>query len=152
MKKSYIALGVLALTVISTIGLASATMAAGKNNSNGQKYKNTYENKIQLTTEQKATLDAKRTANQAKQTAVKAALDANDYNAWVTAVGSDSSLLTKINASNFSQLVNAYKLRVQANDLEKQANTIMTGLGLENGQGRGMGMGLGMGLHLGLGK
>jgi GH24 family phage-related lysozyme (muramidase) len=153
MKKNYIALGAIALTIISTIGLASATMASGKNNdNNGQKNKTAYEHNDKLTDAQKATIAANRTANQAKETAIKAALAANDYNAWVKAVGSDSPILKKINATNFSRLVDAYKLRVQANDLEKQANTIMTDLGLESGQGRGMGMGLGMGLHLGWNK
>ena len=39
MKKTYIALGALALTVITTVGLASATMAAGKNNNSMKLFK-----------------------------------------------------------------------------------------------------------------
>ena len=65
-----------------------------------------------------------------KQQAVTAALDASDYNAWVTAVGTSSPMVTKITASNFPQYVQAYQLR-------KQADLIMTGLGLGKGQENG---------------
>lgn len=65
-----------------------------------------------------------------KQQAVAAALDASDYNAWVTAVGTSSPMVTKITASNFPQYVQAYQLR-------KQADAIMTGLGLVKGQENG---------------
>jgi len=75
--------------------------------------------------------EAEMTAQRTKMDAVRTALDNSDYNAWVTAVkavDSDSSLLTKITASNFPQYVQAHKLR-------EQANTIMKDLGIE---GRGM--------------
>ena len=70
-------------------------------------------------------------AMKAKQEAIVAALDANDYNTWVTAVGTSSPLLTKINATNFPQYDQAYQLR-------KQADAIMKGLGIQNGQNNGM--------------
>ena len=70
-------------------------------------------------------------AMKAKQQAIVAALDANDYNTWVTAVGTSSPLLTKINATNFPQYDQAYQLR-------KQADAIMKGLGIQNGQNNGM--------------
>ncbi len=63
-----------------------------------------------------------------KQAAIDAALQASDYNAWVTAVGTTSPLLTKINSTNFPQFVQAYQLR-------KQADAILVGLGLNQGQG-----------------
>lgn len=66
-----------------------------------------------------------------KQAAVDAALQASDYNAWVQAVGENSPILDKINASNFPKFVQAHQLR-------KQANAIMTELGLDQGMRYGM--------------
>jgi cell division septation protein DedD len=90
----------------------------------------------------KTTMTVKRTAKtkptsaqiaalKVKQQAIVAALDANNYNSWVTSVGTSSPLLTKINATNFSQYDQAYQLR-------KQADAIMKGLGLQNGRNNGM--------------
>lgn len=82
--------------------------------------------------------EAKITDRQTKEAAVKAALEAGDYNAWVTAekaLNANAPVLQKINADNFSQYVQAYKL-------ETQAQTILTGLGLPgNGMGKMMGAG-----------
>jgi hypothetical protein len=66
-----------------------------------------------------------------KQQAIVAALDANNYNAWLTAVGTSSPLLTKINATNFSQYDQAYQLR-------KQAGAIITSLGIQKVQNNGI--------------
>lgn len=101
--------------------------------------------------------EAERADRQAKADAVKAALDAGDYNAWVTAVKTldeDSSLLEKITADNFSRYA-------EAHDLRQQANTIMTELGLDGpgqggdscpGMGGGHGRPGGMGMGMGMGK
>lgn len=67
----------------------------------------------------------------AKMTAIKTALDAGDYSAWVTAVKaihSDSPLLTEITSDKFSKYVEAIKLR-------EQADTIMKDLGVNRPQG-----------------
>ncbi len=141
-KKSQVALGLSALVVISTVGIASATLAAGRNHNNNNSATSTAMrlekgNRVELTEAQKTEMEAKRTAEEA-------ALKANDYNAWVTAVGSDSPMLKKINATNFSKYVELYNLR-------QQEKTLMDELGLE-GNGRGMGMGAGRGLGLGLGQ
>lgn len=88
-----------------------------------------------MTDAQKAEMEARRTAMEAKMTAVKNALAASDYNAWVTAekaVNENSPVLSKITADNFSQYVQAYNLRVQA-------DAIMKNLGIDNpGMGQGM--------------
>jgi hypothetical protein len=70
----------------------------------------------------------------AKQEAVTKALDANDYDAWLAAVGADSPLAQKINKDNFSRYVEAYNHM-------KQAKVIMEELGLDQGMGMSMGMG-----------
>ena len=84
--------------------------AKGKNNKNKEKENNAF--------------------RQQKQAAVTAALDANDYNAWVTAVGTSSPMLGKINQTNFSQYAQAYNLR-------KQADAILVSLGLNQGNWKG---------------
>ena len=88
-----------------------------------------------MTAAQKAEMEAKRTEMETKMTAVKNALAASDYNAWVTAekaMNENSPILSKITADNFSKYVQAYNLRVQA-------DAIMKDLGIDNpGMGQGM--------------
>lgn len=141
-KKSQAALGLMALVAISTVGLALATLAAGRNHDDNTSATSTAMhlergNRPELTETQKAEMDTKRAAEEA-------ALKANDYNAWVTAIGTNAPILQKINATNFSKYVELYNLR-------QQEKTLMDELGLE-GNGRGMGMGAGRGLGLGLGQ
>jgi len=87
---------------------------------------------------------AKQTDQKNKIAAVNAAITAGNYSAWVTAetaLNAKSNLLTKITADNFGQYT-------QAISLQKQAQTIMTNLGL-NGKGMGEreeGFGMGRGL------
>ncbi len=84
-----------------------------------------------LTDEEKAELqaqmEAKRAEQQAKSEAIKAALEANDYQAWVAAIGEDALILEKINESNFSKLV-------EAHEYMEQAKGIFTELGIERGK------------------
>ncbi|MEI6835704.1 MAG: hypothetical protein WCK59_02625 [Candidatus Falkowbacteria bacterium] len=135
-KKSQIALGLMALTIVSVIGFSSATLASGTENSDKTATSTTThllrhnKNSNKATSTQIATMKA-------KQAAIKAALAANDYNAWVSAVGTNAPILKKINANNFSQYVQAYNLNLQA-------QTIMTQLGISGGMGMGMGERFGM--------
>ncbi len=137
-KKSQAALGLVALVAISTVGLASATLAAGRNhNSNNASATSTAMrlekgNRPELTEAQKTAIETKRNAEES-------ALKANDYNAWVAAVGANAPILEKINATNFNKYVELYNLR-------QQERTLMDELGLVGNNGRGMGMGLGHGL------
>ena len=88
-----------------------------------------------LTDEQKAERESRQMERETKQTAVKTAMDNNDYQAWLTAVGSDSVMAQKINSTeNFAKLVQAHNLRMQADD-------IMTGLGFEGKPGLRQGRG-----------
>ncbi len=98
-----------------------------------------------MTEAQKAAVEARRTEMETKMTAVKAALTASDYNAWVAAekaINEDCPMLTKVTADNFSKYAEAMKLRFQA-------DTIMKDLGID---GPGMGLGLGMGMGRGNGQ
>lgn len=138
-KKSQAALGLAALIAVSTIGMASATLAAGKTSGTNRTATSTAEhlgrgNKVTLTAAQKAEMETKKAEMEAKKTAEEAALKANDYNAWVTAVGTNAPILKKVTATNFSRYVELYNLR-------QQEKTIATELGLVGGEGRGMGRG-----------
>ena len=144
-KKSQAALGLATLVVISSVGMASATLAAGKNHSVKNYSSNATSTVEHLGRGGRALADTEKTAMTAKRTAEEAALKANDYNAWVTAVGANAPILQKINATNFSRYVEIYNLR-------QQENTIATELGLNNGDGHGMGMGRGEGMGFGLGQ
>jgi len=92
----------------------------------------------ELTDEQKAEFEAKRTERQEEMAAhraeVKAALEAGDYNRWAAAVGTDSPVAQKVTADNFSRFVEAYKLRAQADQ-------ILEDIGFEAGGGMGLHMG-----------
>ncbi len=149
-KKSQAALGLAALIAVSTIGMASATLAAGKTSNTNRTATSSAEhlgrgNKVTLTDAQKAEMETKKAEMATKKTAEEAALKAGDYNAWVTAVGTNAPILKKITATNFNRYVELYNLR-------QQENTIATELGLVGNEGHGMGMGRGMGEGLGLGQ
>jgi hypothetical protein len=70
--------------------------------------------------------------DRAKTNAVKAALDAGDYDAWLKAVGANSPIAQKINKDNFSRYVEAY-------NHVKQAQLIVNELGLTPSKGMGVG-------------
>lgn len=145
-KKSQLALGLAALVAISSVGLASSTLAAGRGNGNfGNQSASSTAMHLGRGGERPALTEAQKAEMEAKKTAEEAALKAGSYSAWVTAVGSDCPMLEKINESNFNRYVELYKLR-------EQEKTIMTELGIEHDNGRGMGKGMGRGIGLGLQK
>ena len=139
MKKKSLISGLAALSVLAiTAGATSALAASPNANSNllPTRFKTHQSEKEgkKLTTEQKTTLKA-------KLAAVDSALAAGDYNAWVkaeTEINAKAPILTKITSANFSQYVQAYNLR-------KQADAIMVSLGLEGKMGQGIGRGIGRG-------
>lgn len=61
--------------------------------------------------------------------AIRAALDNNDYSAWLEAVGKESQMAEKINADNFERLV-------EMHDLHEQARAIAEELGIGFGNWR----------------
>ena len=84
-----------------------------------------------LTADQLAQLQAKQTQLKTERDAVQAALTANDYNAWVTAVKAidpSAPILSKINTGNFAKLV-------EANGDTQKAKAIYTELGIQGGGG-----------------
>ncbi len=146
-KKAILGLGALSLALL-TAGTVSAaantntsTTASVKNNQSAMARKG----RPELTTEQKAAMEAKRSEVETKMTAVRAAITAGDYNAWVTAqkaIDEDCPLLTKITADNFSRYTEAQKLREQAMAIDKELGIEDLGRG---GHERGMGLGLRLG-------
>ncbi|MFH2020708.1 MAG: hypothetical protein ABIJ34_04800 [archaeon] len=85
--------------------------------------------------------------------AVQDTIEANDYDAWKTAIADTprgEEMLSKINADNFSQFVAMHEAR-QSGDFET-ANSIADALGISPGfMGRGQGFGQGMGKGQGRG-
>lgn len=145
MKSNNIIKGIVAFSVIALLsgGLVAVNAATNTTTDNlaiGAKAKIHGKNFVSLTADQKVALQAKRETNQAavtaKQVAIKAAITKSDYQAWVKAVGTSNPIVQKINATNFSQYVQAYNLRLQADQ-------IMTNLGLGKGEGLGLGLGKG---------
>jgi len=85
-----------------------------------------------------AEMEAKQAEMEKTRAAVEAAMAANNYEAWVKAVGATHPWVSKITKDNFPKLVEAHNLR-------QQADQIMTDLGIEKGIGEGQGFGFGMG-------
>ena len=150
-KKSQLAMGLMALTIISAVGVSSVTLAASPTSAVKDSSATTTATmhlrdgkgvKPVLTDAQKAEMATKKAEMDAKKTAEETALKANDYNAWVTAVGANAPILQKITATNFSSYVELY-------NLHQQEQTLSTQLGLTNGAGHGMGMGMGAQFDLG---
>lgn len=73
--------------------------------------------------------------------AVQSALDAGDYNAWVTAVtqdGHEARMLEYINADNFGQFVEMYQLREKARAIAEKLGLPQGGMmGGEGFKGKG---------------
>ena len=71
----------------------------------------------------------------AKITAIDKAIAANDYSAWVTAVGANSQIAKEVTSAEFPTYV-------EAHNLMKQAQEKLTSIGVTH-EGRGEGWGLG---------
>lgn len=76
--------------------------------------------------------DGKKCMNDENHTAIQAALDNNDYNAWKTAMG-DKPMADKVTAENFTKYVEAHKL-MQAGD-KTGAEAIFKELGISGPKG-----------------
>jgi len=149
LTKSLIAFSLLALM---SAGIATAQAAPNKSGKLNNKDSNKISRSISESKEaetarasstKQAAIKMKQEALKTKRAAIDAALAANDYNAWVLAIkaqNAQSPLLNKINATNFSRYVEAYKLRLQAQAIDKELGIDQPGL---------KGIGLGIGSKLG---
>ncbi|MFH1427474.1 MAG: hypothetical protein ABIG60_03010 [Patescibacteria group bacterium] len=146
MKKSNMITGAAAVVaIVAVTGLAlfaSAQDNTGDTTTDNQAPCFRYNKFQNLSEEEKADLQTKWEEKKAlmdeKRAAIEAAFDSNDYNAWLEAVGSDNPMAEKINADNFSKLVEAHNLHLQARN-------IMEELGIE-------GKGFGPKMHFMMGK
>ena len=161
MKKNILLTGaVLSVAAAAAIfGLMNRSEAADLTNA-----ANTNINKRTMTTSSErvrptdADIEARRAETEKTRAAIEAAIAANDYDAWVKAVGTSHPWVSKITKDNFSKLVEAHNLRQQADKIMAELGIDKGigegqgfGFGLGKGEGRGMGHGLGngQGLHLG---
>jgi hypothetical protein len=107
MKKTYIISGIIALTVLVTSAGVISTVLAASSRPTGFLGRFMGKQHQVLTDAQKADLKT-------KMDAVKAALDAGSYTAWVAAekaLDPNSPTLTKVTADNFSTFLQDYKDR-----------------------------------------
>lgn len=122
--KNKLTIGITTLGILATIGAGSFALAASSDknptNINGRGEMRNFDH---VRGEGFGVRDSSEMI--AKREAAQAAVEASDYNAWVTAVGEDAPILEKINESNFSRFVEAHNLR-------KQSSDIMTELGLDD--------------------
>jgi len=143
MKKNILLTGaVLSITAAAAIfGLLSKSEAASLSGVTS-KAKMAFEQRVKPT---QAEMETMRAEQVKKQEAVQAAISSGNYDAWVLAVGDDCPYLDKITKDNFSKLVEAQNLRVQA-------DKIMTDLGIEKRMGEGHGFGMMKGEGRGMGR
>ncbi len=122
---------------VGIIGLTQTSLAAGMNKKTDRASSSS---EVRANRQGQGVGQENRALNEAdrlkRQTAVQTAITANDYSAWVTAVGSSSPIASKITKDNFYKLVQAHNLRQQADSLMKEL-----GITQERGQGRGLGLG-----------
>jgi hypothetical protein len=107
-KKKIIAYSAAALIVLGAGGVTTAVMASSNNDAAGGLF-----GMFRGAPKQELT-DAQKADMKAKMDAINAALEANDFNAWVTAVkaeNANSSLLSKVTADNFSAYVAKYNAK-----------------------------------------
>lgn len=123
MNKKLVLAGILLAVIIAIPAITQAAALKAK----GQKL--AFGNKAVTADQQKVWSD-KQAIETAKQTAIIAAMDAGNYDAWVAAVGPNCPMLQKINKDNFSKYLEIY-------NLEKQIKVKKTELGLEQGAGLG---------------
>jgi hypothetical protein len=154
MKKSNIIMtsvaalvALVAVTGVAFMSYAQSNASTTPNNFGPRE--NRWEN---LTTEQKAQMEADRTAREAEKAARQTEMNtaiAQGYDAWAAWVkknqGENAPILSKITTENFAKFA-------EANGYLEKARSIYQELGIEGGFGPGMGLGgPGGGRHGGLG-
>jgi hypothetical protein len=129
-KKKFIISSAIALIILGAAGGVTSAVMAADNDGAGGGFFGMFRGapKQELTDAQKADMKA-------KMDAINDALDANDFNAWVTAVKSenaDSPLLTEVTADNFSDYVIKYNER-KTEMADRKAKTDAIKTAIDNG-------------------
>lgn len=135
-----ISLGAVAVALAAVVGISAISMAATDTQSQTSTDLQNKPKRFgqELTEAQKQEMQARWKEMEAKRQAVDAALAANDYQAWLTAVGSDSDKAKLITSDKFPQLVQAYQLEQEGKAKLDQARQIREQLGLKGPeQGKG---------------
>lgn len=145
MKKNILFTGAILSIVAAVVILGVMDSSEAANLTTANNSANTVNLAERKTPPTQADIEAHRAAMEQTKTAVQAAIAANDYDAWIKAVGTNHPWAEKITKDNFAKFVEAYNLR-------QQADEIMTELGLENGPGENRGFGMGMGRGEGRGQ
>lgn len=142
-NKKTLTLGAVAVALVAVVGLSAFTFAsdpaqpAADNSVTApcpfaERFK---EGKGFLSEEQRSQM-------QVKQEAVKVALDAGDYQAWLAAVA-DSPMADQVTEDEFSKLLEAHQLMQEGQAKFEQAKQLKDEIGLTMpGKGQGFGQGM----------
>ena len=144
MNKKFALLSLTALTALAVTGgtaLAATNLRTNQSADQAKFGKMNRQRPAELTEAQQAEMVAKQSEMKAKFAPIEAAITVGDYNAWVTAQKSldeDCPLLAKITKDNFNRYVESFKLRQQAEAIDKELD-IERGFGGHGGPGQGLG-------------
>lgn len=83
--------------------------------------------------------------SQDRHTAMTAAFEDKDYNAWKNLMQGRGRVTQVVNANNFDKFVEAHQYALEGNLDEANKIRAELGLGLRNGSGQGQGQGQGYG-------
>lgn len=133
-NKRILTLGAIMVALVAVVGLSVASFAASNDETSQAP-----QDKPSVPLQDSADWQARKAEMEAKKTAIDAAIAANDYQAWVQAVGSDSPQAQAITADEFPRFIEAYNLAEEGRAKLEQARQINEELGLKPGPGKGPG-------------
>lgn len=123
------AAALVALVAVTGMAMSSFASDSDVNNESCFSHKGLMFNK-NLTDEEKeemkASFEEMKDEREAQRELTQNAIEAGDYNAWLATIPENAPIREKINADNFSRLVEAHNLR-------EQARIMMEELGIERG-------------------
>ncbi len=136
---------IIALAVTGGTALAATNLRANQSAGQVKVGKMNRQRPAELTeaqrAEMKAQMEARQNEMKAKMAPIAAAITAGDYEAWVVAqkaLDENCPLLTKITKDNFGRYAESFKLRQQAEAIDKELG-IERGFGGHGGPGQGLG-------------
>ncbi|MCK4554685.1 hypothetical protein KAU19_07055 [Candidatus Parcubacteria bacterium] len=119
------------VALVAVAGIAFSAMATDNTSENTPLFRHFQRQNLteEERAEKRAQMEERRAEMQSKHKAAHTALGANDYQAWVEAVGEDCPMAEKINEGNFNRLVEAHELREQARSIMEELGVEQKGFG-----------------------
>jgi len=125
-NKKTLTLGAIAVAMVAVVGISAISLAAETTNPDSP---SDFKNRQEWRNSEK--FEAKKAEREAIRQSVMAALDNNDYQAWLEAVGSDSQIAQQVSEEEFPRLVEAHSLMQQAHQNMQKAREIKEEIGLD---------------------